>query len=160
MRELRNSQVRAYFYGTGNMPLTPFTQIIDFSQIAIYRIVEDSSGSKASHDYSPGGAAADEQNDDEEDEYDPASAVLGIAGLHERIEPSLALQNGLLAVTHADANASAEQIRDASVLCYVYVADVDDKKRRMKLLSPINGRIPAKAIVWGAWPEPVSGLVS
>jgi polyribonucleotide 5'-hydroxyl-kinase len=163
MRDLRNAQVRAYFYGTVNMPLTPFTQIMDFSSITIYRIAEESS--KGQHDYSPGGPGApghDEGDDaDEDDEYDPMSAGTGIAGgLHERVEPSLALQNAMLAVTHADANASPEQIRDASVLCYVYVADVDDKKRRMKLLSPINGRIPAKAIVWGAWPEPVSGLVS
>jgi polyribonucleotide 5'-hydroxyl-kinase len=63
-------------------------------------------------------------------------------------------------VTHAPTNAGVEQIRDASVMCYVYVADVDDSKRRVKLLSPISGRIPTNALVWGEWPEGVSGLVA
>lgn len=78
---------------------------------------------------------------------------------HERIQPSLALQNALLAVTHVEGHASLEQIRDASVMFYIYVADVDDVKRRVKVLSPLGGRVPLNAVVWGTWPEGVVGLV-
>ena len=46
------------------------------------------------------------------------------------------MQNSLLAVTFAPANASLEQIRDAAVMGYVYVSEVDEVKRKMKLLSP------------------------
>jgi polyribonucleotide 5'-hydroxyl-kinase len=154
MRELRQAQIREYFYGHGSMSLTPFTQVVDFHQIAIYRIADESSTSSGAFD--PGAGAEDE----EDDEYDPMSAITNTSGLHDRIPPTLALQNAVLAVTHADANANSDQIRDASVMCYVYVADVDDTKRRLKLLSPINGRIPSNALVWGQWPEGVSSLVA
>jgi polyribonucleotide 5'-hydroxyl-kinase len=152
MRELRQAQIREYFYGHGSMSLTPFAQVVDFSQIAIYRIADESSTSLSSFDPGAGG--------DDDDEYDPMSAITSTSGIHDRVPPSLALQNAVLAVTHADANASSDQMRDSSVMCYVYVADVDDTKRRIKLLSPINGRIPSNALVWGAWPEGISGLVA
>jgi hypothetical protein len=42
---------------------------------------------------------------------------------------------------------------------YVYVADVDEVKKKVKLLSPQPGGIPANAMVRGKWPEDVPGLV-
>ena len=69
------------------------------------------------------------------------------------------LQNVLLAVTTANASASQEAIRDASVLGYVYVADADDSKKKLRLLTPQSGRLPSKALVLGTFPEDVAGLV-
>jgi polyribonucleotide 5'-hydroxyl-kinase len=43
MRKLRQIQVREYFYGQPSMALSPTTQVVDFSQIAIFRISNGSS---------------------------------------------------------------------------------------------------------------------
>ena len=73
------------------------------------------------------------------------------------------LQNSLVAVTHASASDPPEAIRDSSVAGYVYVADVDEGKKRVKLLTAVAERVPAlaRALVVGAgWPEDVPDLVS
>ncbi|PGH01782.1 protein Clp1 [Helicocarpus griseus UAMH5409] len=72
----------------------------------------------------------------------------------------LALENTLLAVTHAPPNAPLTDIRDASVMGFVYVADVDEKKAKIRVLAPIGGRVPGRAMVWGRrWPGELVGLV-
>ncbi|KKZ62700.1 hypothetical protein EMCG_02909 [[Emmonsia] crescens] len=72
----------------------------------------------------------------------------------------LALENTLLAVTHAAPNAPLHEIRDASVMGFVYVADVDEKKAKIRVLAPVGGRVPARAMIWGRrWPGELVGLV-
>ena len=74
--------------------------------------------------------------------------------------PSQALENTLLAITHAAPNAPLTEIRDASVMGFAYVANVDDKKRKITLLAPVPGRIPSRALIWGKrWPGEFVGLV-
>ena len=111
----------------------------------------NSLGSSSSSAFDPGA------DDDDSDDYQPVQYSLG---LHEKMQPSLMLQNSILAVTHADANDSLDRIRDASVMWYVYIADVDDAKRRVKVVSPISGRVPSNALIWGSWPEGVADLVA
>ena len=69
------------------------------------------------------------------------------------------MQNAILAIVHADPNDAQENIRDASVIGFVYVAEVDEKRKKLKVLAPLSGRLPNKAIVWGVWPEGVGDLV-
>lgn len=71
----------------------------------------------------------------------------------------MALQNALVVVKHASATDSPETIRDASVMGYLYVADVDETKKKIRVLSPVGGRLPARAVVWGVWPEGFGDLV-
>jgi len=59
----------------------------------------------------------------------------------------------MLAVMYASVSDSQETVRDASVMGFVYVAEVDDKKRRMKVLAPMNTRITERPMIWGSWPE-------
>lgn len=71
-----------------------------------------------------------------------------------------ALENTLLAITHAAPNAPLTEIRDASVMGFAYVANIDDKKRKITLLAPVPGRIPSRALIWGKrWPGEFVGLV-
>jgi polyribonucleotide 5'-hydroxyl-kinase len=93
------------------------------------------------------------------DEYDPTSTSLST--IYTRLEPSSfsALQNSLLAITTAAPTDSQEVIRDSSIKGYIYVADVEEAKRKVRLLSPQPGMIPANAMVLGSWPEDVPGLV-
>ncbi|EEH40325.1 hypothetical protein PAAG_02380 [Paracoccidioides lutzii Pb01] len=72
----------------------------------------------------------------------------------------LALENTLLAVTHAAPNAPLNEIRDASIMGFVYVASVDEKKAKIRVLAPVGGRVPGRAMIWGKkWPGELVGLV-
>ena len=51
-------------------------------------------------------------------------------------------------------------IRDSSVRGYMYVADVEEGKKKVKLLSPQPGQVPTSALVLGTFPEDVAALVS
>lgn len=148
MKHFRQSQIRQYFYGIINMSLNPFTQLVGFDEVTIYRI-NDGSPSSA---FDPGA-----DDDDDEEDYQPAPVS---SASHEKVAPSMALQNIILAVTHADSGDNVDRIRDASVMWYVYVAEVDEKKRRLKVVSPISGRMPKKVLLMGNWPEGVPDLVA
>lgn len=69
------------------------------------------------------------------------------------------MQNSILAIVHANRADSQDVVRDASVVGFVYVAEVDEKRGKVKVLAPLSGRLPERAMVWGEWPEGVGGLV-
>ena len=81
------------------------------------------------------------------------------APIFDRVEPSSLMQNRVLAVMHARPSYSHEAIRDASVMGFVYVADVDETKRQLRFLSPVAGGLSDHALIWGSWPEPAFDLV-
>lgn len=58
-----------------------------------------------------------------------------------------------LAVMHASVKDSPEAIRTANVMGYVYVADVDKDRRKVRILAPVSGRIVDRPLLWGPWPE-------
>jgi polyribonucleotide 5'-hydroxyl-kinase len=80
--------------------------------------------------------------------------------IYERIAPASFIQNSLLAVTTSAANEKQDIIRDSSVRGYLYVADVDETKKKVRLLSPQPGQTPSNAIVYGTFPEDVPGLLT
>ena len=66
----------------------------------------------------------------------------------------MGMEGAILAVKHANATDSQDAIRDSSVLGFLYVTDVDDAKKKVKVLVPVGGRVPAgKAVVWPVSPE-------
>jgi polyribonucleotide 5'-hydroxyl-kinase len=67
--------------------------------------------------------------------------------------------NCILAVMYASARDSADQIRDTNVMGFVYVSDVDEKKKRLKLLAPVSAKLGDRPLVWGNWPEPMVSLL-
>ena len=79
--------------------------------------------------------------------------------LLERVAPDQQLLHAVLAIVAAEPREGAEAVRaGASVLGFVHVADVDEQRRRMRLLAPLGGRLPRSVLVWGAWPEDVGEL--
>lgn len=71
-----------------------------------------------------------------------------------------ALANTLLAITHAPSTASPAEVRDASIMGFLYVADVDVEKGKIRVLAPVGGRMPSRAIIWAKrWPGELVGLV-
>ena len=136
----RRAQVREYFFGSPKNTLSPHTQQLDFSLAAIYRLPEQPS--ELLRSLLPGGG----------DDSALASAIF------EKVEPSSQLLHSVLAIMQADSHASQEDIREASVLGFVYVAEVDEARKKLKLLTPLSGRLPDQAMVWGSWPEAVDLL--
>jgi polyribonucleotide 5'-hydroxyl-kinase len=89
----------------------------------------------------------------------PGEDEAGESELYEKVEPSSLMLHSLLAVMHAAVLDTAETIRDATVMGFVYVAEVDEKKRRLKILAPLNTRFTDRPLVWGSWPERTMGLI-
>ena len=73
--------------------------------------------------------------------------------LFEKVSPSPQMQNAVLAIVQAEPNDSQDNLRDACVIGFIYVAEVDEIKNKLKILSPASGRLPNKALIWGVWPE-------
>ncbi|KAK3192048.1 Cleavage polyadenylation factor subunit clp1 [Lecanicillium sp. MT-2017a] len=76
-----------------------------------------------------------------------------------REEVSSPMEHWALAVMHASVKDSPETIRAAGVMGFVYVSDVDEQKRKAKVLAPVSGRLGDRPLVWGRWPEPFINLL-
>ncbi|KAH6856242.1 Pre-mRNA cleavage complex II protein Clp1-domain-containing protein [Chaetomium sp. MPI-CAGE-AT-0009] len=77
----------------------------------------------------------------------------------ERAEISAEMSHWTLAVMNASVNDPPEVIRQAPVMGFVAIADVDEDRRRLKVLSPVSGRLGNRPMVWGRWPEPYINLL-
>lgn len=98
----------------------------------------------------------------------PASALLSsllpggeeedlntLPALYEQVTPVPEMQNSVLAVVDAQRNESPQSIRDANVIGFIYISEVDEKKKKLRILAPASGRLPNRAMIWGTWPEAV-----
>jgi polyribonucleotide 5'-hydroxyl-kinase len=137
MKALRQAQIKEYFFGKGDETLAPSSQMADAADLNIFRVVE---GERI------GGV----------DEY----GMTVERQIFEKVAPSEAIQNQLLAITTASPNDPQSVIRDSSIRGYIYVADVDEAKKKVKLLCPLPGQTPGNAMILGNWPEPVEGLLN
>ncbi len=81
------------------------------------------------------------------------------SAIFDKVRPSPQMQNAILTIVNAHPEDTQENIRDASVMGFIYIADVDEKKSKLKVLAPLGGRLPNKAIIWGSWPEGISDLM-
>ncbi|XXG98276.1 hypothetical protein Hte_004599 [Hypoxylon texense] len=134
LQQVREFAIREYFFGTATATLSPFTQQVDFSALSLWRVNEASTPSAL-----------------EDDIYSDT--------MLEKIEPSLMIQNCILAVVYASIYDSADTIRDSNLMGYVYVSDVDEKRRKLKILAPVSARLGDRPLIWGSWPEPMVSLL-
>ncbi|KAJ5832714.1 hypothetical protein N7474_001025 [Penicillium riverlandense] len=140
----------------------------------------DPSQLTTSDSFLPGGGDDESRQQQQQEQYDPdrAAPLPGIVGyapappaqasttasnvpLKKVLPPApAALANTLLAITHAPNTASPAEVRDASIMGFLYVADVDPDKGKIRVLAPVGGRMPPRAIIWmKRWPGEVVGLV-
>jgi polyribonucleotide 5'-hydroxyl-kinase len=89
----------------------------------------------------------------------PGGQEDGESELYEKVEPSSAMLHCILAVMYASPLDTQETTRDATVMGFVYIAEVDEKKRRFKMLVPLNTRITDRPMIWGSWPEATMSLI-
>ncbi|KAF1817406.1 hypothetical protein P152DRAFT_445498 [Eremomyces bilateralis CBS 781.70] len=146
LQSLRHDQIRSYFFGTSpSATLSPYTQLLDFSFLSIYTLADPTAATNTA--FLPGGVDAETAGTESD------------GALFVKVTPSLRMLNSLLAILHCPKEADDETLRQASVVGYVYVSDVDEAKSRVSLLVPVTGRVPERAMIWGEWPEGVADLV-
>ncbi|KAL4951117.1 hypothetical protein BDW69DRAFT_170740 [Aspergillus filifer] len=188
MKNVRESQIRTYFFGnpvpttassalsvssstTTTVTLSPHAQQLDFANIALYNYTTTSADEDQGDedDYDPaqlttGGSflpGTDETENQATTESASSAALGNLVPLKKVPGPApSALANTLLAITHCPSTSSPAEIRDASTMGFLYVADVDSERGKIRVLAPVGGRVPSRVIVWGKkWPAEVVGLV-
>ena len=153
-KSYRSQQIRQYFFGDSRSPLNPHGQTWDFSELSIWRAL-DPNVQKTSISFLPGM--------DDDDDYDPSTtnnAAKNKDDLFEKVAPNQGLVNCVLAIKFAAGNAGQEAIRDSCVMGFVYVAEVDETRKKVRVLAPHPTRWGDRALVWGPWPEGVGDLVA
>ena len=69
------------------------------------------------------------------------------------------MEHWTLAVMNASTRDSPDTIRAARIMGYVYIADVDEERRKIRVLAPVSGRLGDRPLVMGSWPEPFVNLL-
>ncbi|KAL4919794.1 hypothetical protein BDW62DRAFT_178468 [Aspergillus aurantiobrunneus] len=162
---------------TTNVTLSPHTQQLDFNTLALYNYITSSADDDEEDDYDPAQLTTGESFLPGDNEAENASSLPGISAANDNASAAAvgnalvplkrvpapapsALANTLLAITHCPPASSPAEIRDASTMGFLYVADVDSERGKIRVLAPVGGRVPSRAIIWGKkWPAEVVGLV-
>jgi polyribonucleotide 5'-hydroxyl-kinase len=153
MKQLRAQQVRQYFFGSGREALNPHSHSVPFADLDIFRAQSQSSTS-AEENY-----GADGDDDDYEASDAVTTATRSAFGL-ERITPSPAMTGNLVAIKFCHGQSEEREVRDSTVMGFLYVAEVDETRKRVRFLAPHPQRWGDRALVWGqGWPEVISDLV-
>lgn len=149
MRQVRQQQIKNYFFGDAKGPLNPHGQWWDFGELSIYKAV-DASAAEINLSFLPGM---------DEDEV-PSAGSQASSGFLEKVVPGQGMLNSVLAIKFCPGNASQESVRDSCVMGFVYVAEVDETRKRVRFLAPHPSRWGDRALFWGNWPESVGDLVA
>ncbi|KAK4903530.1 Cleavage polyadenylation factor subunit clp1 [Elasticomyces elasticus] len=98
----------------------------------------------------------------DDEDYDPSSssAVVSTSATFEKITPSAAMTGSFIAIKFCPSNSENYTVRDSAVMGYLYVADVDEPRKKVRFLAPHPQRWGDRALVWAQWPEAVADLVT
>ncbi|GAB7355091.1 hypothetical protein MBLNU459_g5675t1 [Dothideomycetes sp. NU459] len=150
MRQVRQLQIKSYFFGDSKTNLNPHGQWWDFGELSMYKAIDPSvSASKLS--FLPG------MDDDDED---APSSSQSLSAMYEKVTPGQGMVNGIVAIKFCPGNSAHETIRDSTVMGFVYVAEVDETRKKVRFLAPHPSRWGDRALVFGSWPEGVGDLVA
>eukprot|EP00842_Homolaphlyctis_polyrhiza_P006326 jgi/Hompol1/6695/HPOL_000415-RA len=137
-RKMQMQRIAEYFYGSHKTEMTPFSQTISFSDVAIRKVDE---GTLAPSSALPLGTERKSQDNK-----------------YTKVEPGDILLHSVLAVTHAllpgapDANGVLTKIYspeeetlallESNIAGFIYVSEVMTEKRKMTVLAPTPGKLP------------------
>ncbi|KAJ8099703.1 Pre-mRNA cleavage complex II protein Clp1-domain-containing protein [Lipomyces tetrasporus] len=133
MRSIQRQMIKQYFYGPPKTALSAFTITADISAMTVYKRSEQSH--LVSSSALPIGS-------------DETTAMLSLV---TKIEVSPALQNAILAVLYASPGDTEDDIAEASVMGFVHVLDIDEVKKKLKVLMPIKARLPSQVYLVGSY---------
>lgn len=174
MRAVAEAQIRAYFYGNPNVgtniSLQPRQQQVDWNALpTVWRRISSNStytGGNSMNDefdgFLPGGVDEDDYVPPPAEGFGNSSVPLPESQLFEKISsPVTAIRNCVLAVMNCPPDPDDQGVlRDSSCMGFLYVTDIDEGKGKISLLSPVAGRVPNRALVWGEGIEGILGIVN
>ncbi|RKP03872.1 hypothetical protein CXG81DRAFT_9008 [Caulochytrium protostelioides] len=164
-----DAAVRRYFYGTAANPLTPFTFTMNYKAMRVRLLGQ---GVQAPASAMPLGASVTEA-EIEAIEMEPGAALLhsvlavSYAPLPQLSKPAVDVKGEPVKVEAETGSADDDDQTDAlerlevknllesNVAGFVYVADVNAKMDRVRLLAPHSGSLPGKYMLMGSlqWVE-------
>lgn len=122
-RLLQRSAIREYFYGTSKAVLSPYAIGADFADISVWK---------------------------PKSIMDPTDVALKSSTEDEMLPVEVTasnLQHSLVAITYADRKASPAEVERAPILGFALVTEVNEKRKKIRILLPVLGRLPNKAVV-------------
>ncbi|CAK7205399.1 Cleavage polyadenylation factor subunit clp1 [Sporothrix eucalyptigena] len=143
-QQQREACIKEYFFGDAKRTLSPYTQQVDADTLTVFRL-----------------PPADNADNGEEGAEDGAGDEEGAIGEHnlEKVDAGPSLAHWTLSVMNAGLHDPPDVIQHATVLGFVYVAEVDAERRKVRILAPVSGRLGDRPLVFGRWPEPYINLV-
>ncbi|KAK3822824.1 MAG: Pre-mRNA cleavage complex II protein Clp1-domain-containing protein [Benniella sp.] len=122
-RQTQNQKIREYFYGTSKLELAPYSTMINYHDIEILRVGEES--------LAPSSAL-------------PIGEDRKVSETHVvKVDPGEHLLHSVLAVSNADKMTEPE-VLETNIAGFIYVSEVHEARKKMTVLSPCPGRIPKK----------------
>lgn len=121
-RTLQRTAIREYFYGTHETVLSPYVVGADFEDVTVWKpknILQN----------------PDLESDSSVNEFSPVDISASN------------LQHALVAITYADRKATSSEIQRAPLLGFALITEVNEKRRKLRILLPVPGRLPNKSMV-------------
>ncbi|KAK9765881.1 Cleavage polyadenylation factor subunit clp1 [Basidiobolus ranarum] len=121
-------KIREYFYGTAKMELSPYSTLVNFEDITIYRVGEDSLA--------------------------PSSALP--IGIDRKVSETQLVSvkagdilfHSILAVINSESSNESDLLR-SNIAGFIYISEVEDAKSKMTILSPCPGKLPKNNLLMG-----------
>ncbi|KAG0189240.1 Cleavage polyadenylation factor subunit clp1 [Apophysomyces sp. BC1034] len=128
--QLQRSKIQEYFYGTPKCELSPYSMLVNYSDISVWRVGETTAPSSAL----PIGMdnTASETQIVKVDSFDMC--------LHS-----------VMAILNADNLEHENKLLECNITGFIYVSDVDEEKQKMTILSPSPGRLPRRHLLMGSF---------
>ncbi|CAO3627356.1 unnamed protein product [Cunninghamella blakesleeana] len=128
--QLQRAKIQEYFYGTPKCELSPYSMLVGFGDINVWRVGETFAPSSAL----PLGA---EKQNSETDVV--------------KVESYDMCLHSIMAILDADDSEHESNLLESSVVGFIYISDVNDEKKKITVLSPSPGRLPRKHVLMGAF---------
>lgn len=147
MRQLQEKKIKQYFFGDPRQTLSPHTSTLQFDQVQVWQY---RAASTFLESLLPGGM----------EDAGGSEVETAVEKIFDKVQPSAQMQSCFLAIVNAQLNDRQEALRDATVMGWIYVIEVDEAREKLRVLAPISGRLPSKPLLWGKWPEAMVSLTT
>ncbi|EME78900.1 uncharacterized protein MYCFIDRAFT_157593 [Pseudocercospora fijiensis CIRAD86] len=153
MKQLRAQQIRQYFFGSSKESLNPRSHYVPFTEVDIFRAKSAHIAAAEDDSFGPGA---------DDDDYDvPYASKPAKTVVYEKTSPIAAMAGSVVAIKFCPGGSDQQTIRDSAVMGFLYVAEVDETKKRYRFLAPHPQRWGDRALVWGhGFPEAVGDIVT
>lgn len=133
-RSLQRIAIRDYFYGNDKTVLSPYLTNVDFEDLTVWSPSTQFSILNNSEDVNNTG--------------NTQKLLLRFSQVN--IDPSN-LQHALVVITFSPKRSSQDEIIKASVMGFGLITDVNEKRRKVKILLPVPGNLPKNALILTAY---------